>query len=123
MRTVPVIAPPRPDVPVAIIVNFGLVVGREATPPERERLASELLTDALTVSVIGECRHNIDRHGAADVYQVRVELEPLPGIDAEALERTALERIERWVDHCRRDPGTSTLAQRLARNAVVDEDL
>ena len=81
---------------LAIVVNFGLFAGREATPAEVDRLAEALLPEVESVEILCEHRYSFDREREATVYQVKVVV---PDGDAE-LRDTLLESVEEWARDC-----------------------
>ena len=77
----------------AVVCNFGIHAGREATPAEVERLGEALLAYAAEVEILCEQRYTFDREHRASVYQVRVRA---PEGSAEALAPA----IEAWAREC-----------------------
>ena len=80
----------------AIVVNFGVFSGREATPAELDRLAHELLKDVTAGEIVAEQRLRFDRRMEGAVYQVRVEIPP------EQVDRrdTVVRTVENWAQSC-----------------------
>jgi len=98
----------RQDAPaLEVVVNFGVLAGRSATPAEIDRLAEWLLDELDSVSIVSEDRHEIGQHGEAAVQQVRVEIpgERLPRRfpDRRALEQRLVERASHWARLCASD--------------------
>jgi len=58
----------------AVVCNFGVHAGREATPAEIERLGALLRHEVESFEIAGEHRYRFDSERSAAVYQVRVEL-------------------------------------------------
>ena len=87
-----------------LLINFGVLTGREATPAEIDELAAALLGAASQVSIISEQRHEIGPQAEASLHQVRVELphDSLPGSgpDLDALERQLVAAAESWARAC-----------------------
>jgi hypothetical protein len=85
-------------------VNFGVYVGREATPAEIDNLAATLLEQVGAVSIVSEERHEIDSHSEAAVHQVRIELSPESLPDERDDQRELGVRIvvaaEQWAEAC-----------------------
>ena len=79
-----------------LVVNFGLLAGREATPAEVDRLAEALLPDLDSVEVVCEQRYRFDRRTEASVYHVKVVVPPE---DAD-LRDSLVEVVEDWVRDC-----------------------
>src|SRR2546430_4333121 len=104
-----VVEQPLPGIEVR--VNFGIYVGRGATPAEIDRLAEWLLDEVGEVSIIAEERHEIDAHVEASVHQVRIEVAPenLPDNPwrRRALEQRIVDRASHWARLCltERHPG------------------
>jgi hypothetical protein len=96
--------PSRDDPGMEILVNFGILVGRAATPAEIDRLAEWLLDTVDAITIVGEERHEIGSHAEATVHQVRVVVAPhaVPGEPAAqtAREHKLLERAEHWARAC-----------------------
>jgi hypothetical protein len=85
-------------------VNFGMFVGREATPAEIDDLAQQVLPRVGSVSIVSEERHEIDNHSEASVHQVRIEIgaDSLPAdrSQREELAGRLVETAERWTEDC-----------------------
>ena len=79
----------------AVVCNFGMYAGREATPAEIERLGEALLVDVAAVEVVCEHRYEFDRERRGTVYQIRVAV---PG-GGPGTARLA-ERVEAWAREC-----------------------
>lgn len=78
----------------AIVVNFGVVTGREATQAEVDRLGRRLLESRERVTVTACRRHDLDEGGESVVHQVVVE-----EVDPDEAERL-LEVCEAWTADC-----------------------
>lgn len=104
-----------------VIVNFGVVVGREVSDDEIERLGELLLPQATTLAVVAERRHEFGRESRAAMHQVRIEVDEQA---AASLSTGQHDRIrataELWVRECQAHPTARTLAERLAQTAVSD---
>jgi hypothetical protein len=81
----------------AVVCNFGVHAGREATPAEIDRLGVALLDELELIDVVSERRYRFDRERAAAVYQVRVELpagtqpQQIPAVEG---------AVESWARDC-----------------------
>ena len=98
----------RQDTPaLEVVVNFGVLAGRNATPAEIDRLAEWLLDELDSVSIVSEDRHEIGQHGEAAVQQVRIEVPaervPRDVADRRALEERLTERASHWARLCASD--------------------
>ena len=60
---------------VVVLVNFGIVTGRAATPAEIDELARLLRPEVEDVSIVSEERHEIGGSAEASIHQVRVEVD------------------------------------------------
>src|SRR4051794_14302651 len=58
---------------VVVLVNFGIVAGRAATPAEIDELARLLRPEVEDVSIVSEERHEIGGSAEASIHQVRLE--------------------------------------------------
>ena len=100
-----VFAAPEREPPVLDLrVNFGLFLGREATPAEIELLGRELLDKVDHISIVSERHHQIGADAESVVHQVRVEVPaeavPLWGRDLPELRGRLIEVTERWALGC-----------------------
>jgi hypothetical protein len=59
---------------VVVLVNFGIVTGRAASPPEIDELARLLRPEVEDVSIVSEERHEIGGSAEASIQQVRLEV-------------------------------------------------
>jgi hypothetical protein len=84
----------------AVVCNFGVHAGREATRAELDRLGGLLLHEIEPVDVVSEHRHRFDRERSAAVYQVRVELPP--DVDPVRLPLVS-GTVEDWARDCLAD--------------------
>ena len=106
----------------AVLVNFGLIAGRDPTREETEQLARSLHEHLHAGSVIVEQRYEVGQQLDIRLHGVRIEV---PHEAAESLGGGAplrdwlIQTATRWVEDCAKSPGTTTLAERLAREAVV----
>jgi hypothetical protein len=105
-----------------VVVNFGVVVGRQATEDELVRLGESLREETTGLTVVSEQRLEFGREGQAAVHQVRVEVDEQA---AASISSSLYDRViavaAQWVRDCRSQPGGRTLAERYARDAVVDD--
>lgn len=111
----------RPE--VAIVMSFGLFVGREATAAEIEHLARALLTEVDAATIRREQRYEIGPEIRAFLHEVVVEVADDVVADRHPLvvQQKLIEIASEWVRSCIASPGEPhTLAERLARQAVVD---
>lgn len=96
-----------PSPGMAVVVNFELVTGREATLAEIDRLAATLLETLDRISIVSQTRHEIGAHAESRVHQVVVEVsaERLSADEAERaeVERRIAEAAEAWVRDCAAD--------------------
>jgi hypothetical protein len=60
---------------VVVLVNFGIVTGRAATPAEIDELARLLRPEVEDVSIVSEERHEIGGSAEASIHQVRLEVD------------------------------------------------
>src|SRR5262245_10585182 len=58
-----------------VLVNFGLLAGREATPAEIDELARLLRPDVHEVTIVSETRHEIGLSAEGEVYLVRISVD------------------------------------------------
>jgi len=80
---------------IDIVVNFGLLAGREATLAEVDRLARRLLEDAERVTINSNRRHEVTHAEETIVHQVLVDAKA-PG----ALASELRDRCEAWAVEC-----------------------
>ena len=114
-----------PTAALTFTVNFAVFAGREPSRLDLERLARRLLVLVDGVSLTAEHRYEFGRQTAADLHQVRVELDPemLVGIDdVEGLRTRIIAELGEWLsDSLTAVSGQQlTYAERLARDAVVE---
>jgi hypothetical protein len=81
----------------AVVCNFGVHAGREATPAEIDRLGTALVGDLEPIDVVSERRYRFDRERAAAVYQVRIEL---PAETAREQIPAVAGTVEAWALDC-----------------------
>ena len=96
---------PAKDEPgIEVLVNFGILTGRAATPAEIDRLAEWLLDMIATVTIVGEERHEIGSNAEASVHQVRIVVPPHAVPEQLAAQRELcqqiLERADHWARAC-----------------------
>jgi len=80
---------------VEIVVNFGLLAGREATLAEVDRLARRLLDDAERVTIDSNRRHEVTNDEETIIHQVIV-MAKAPDDAASSLR----DRCETWAVEC-----------------------
>jgi hypothetical protein len=83
-----------------VVVNFGLLCGREATLAEVDRLAGHLCSVLPEVRVHAVRTHDMARGSEAVVHQVVVEAGPA-GVDVDAEELRTIS--EAWARDCAAD--------------------
>ena len=104
-----------------VVVNFGVVVGREVSNDEVERLGELLRAEAPSLTVVAERRREFGRTSQAAMHQVRIELdEQAAGSLGTAQEEKIRAIAESWVRECQSATTARTLAERLAQTAVSD---
>ena len=81
----------------AVVCNFGVHAGREATPAEIDRLGAALVGEHEPIDVVSERRYRFDRERGAAVYQVRVEL---PGDTLPQRIPVVADTVESWARDC-----------------------
>jgi hypothetical protein len=77
----------------ALVVNFGIFSGREATEAEIYRLAQRLLEEIDSIELVSERRYEVDADVEATVHQVRVVLPP----NADGREGELLPVVSDWA--------------------------
>jgi hypothetical protein len=90
---------------VEVVVNFGLLTGREATIAEVDRLARRLLDHVDDVTVVACRRHELTRGHETIVHQVLV-MAPV----AERVADVLRDRCEAWACECAADRTVEPLA-------------
>jgi hypothetical protein len=89
---------------IEVLVNFGLVAGREATPAEIDELAMMLRPEVGDVTIVSEVRHEIGRSSEAAVHLVRIEVDasPLPpaGKERDGLSGMIVDTARFWARMC-----------------------
>jgi hypothetical protein len=91
---------------VVVLVNFGIVTGRAATPAEIDELARMLRPEVADVSIVSEERHEIGGSAEASIHQVRVEVDDdrLPGGETrDAFCDRVVEIASFWARMCAHD--------------------
>jgi hypothetical protein len=87
-----------------IRVNFGLFVGREATPAEIDHLAAALRDKVRALTIVSEARHELSERSEATVRQVRIEASgdelPTDEHELDELRGRLIEIAERWARAC-----------------------
>jgi len=96
-----------PSSGVEVRVNFGLFVGREATPAEIDELARRLLAEVERVTIVSERRYEISGSVEASVHQVSISISrdgvPDDVIEAARLEGKLVALAEAWASACSAD--------------------
>lgn len=89
---------------IEVLVNFGLLAGREATRAEIDRLVARLLPYLGEVSIVAEERLEVAQTSEASVHLVRIEVPPdqVNG-NADALRRRVIAQAESWARDCAAD--------------------
>ena len=108
----------------AVLVNFGVVAGREPTAREVEELGRTLLGEVQRATIRREHRLEVGGDFAVSIHDVIVEVpdDVADGHHPLVLQARLVELASAWARACADDPGDpQTLAERLARQAVVDE--
>ena len=111
----------RPE--IAVLVNFGLLAGREPSAAEIERLAERLLAEVERATIKREQRLDVGDRLNAFLQEVVIEIpdDAAPAAHRPVLRERVIGTASEWVAECISDPGEPhTLAERLARQAVVD---
>ena len=85
-------------------MNFGLHVGREATPAEIDELGRRLLGAVERVTIVSQRRYEISEQVEASVHQVSISV-PRDGVpddvvDAARLEGKLVALAEAWASAC-----------------------
>lgn len=86
------------DLGIEVVVNFGVVTGREATPAEVDRLARAIQPDVERLVIVAARRHEYGDSSDTVVHQVVVEASGPDGV-AERI-RSA---CEAWAADCAAD--------------------
>jgi hypothetical protein len=87
------------DLGFDVVVNFGIVTGREATQAEVDRLARSLLPEAEPLSIVATRRHAYADGRETVVHQVIVE----SGARDRALAEPLRLACEAWASDCAAD--------------------
>ena len=111
---------------LAVLVNFGVVAGRKPTRPELEELARGLREAVRAVTIVDEQRLEVGEELDVLLEQVRIEVGDaalaVAGTDPLELRARLIAIAEEWVSRCADHTGDNeTLAERIARQAVVDQ--
>ncbi|MEO6496185.1 MAG: hypothetical protein ABIO51_01750 [Solirubrobacteraceae bacterium] len=109
---------------VMVLVNFGIVAGRSPSRIEIETLWEALRRHVPGVIISVEQRYEF-QESAAEICldQVRIEVPDgtLPQEQLSGLAQNVFDAARGWASECITSlEGTMTLAERLARQAVVD---
>jgi len=110
---------------LTVLVNFGIVAGRTPSRVEIEALWEAIRGDVSGVIISVEHRYEF-RGSAAEICldQVRIEVPEgtVPRDQLGGVAPRVLDATRGWVAECVQSlEGTMTLAERLARQAVVDD--
>jgi hypothetical protein len=84
---------------IEVVVNFGLLTGREATLAEVDRLAGSLSTEADELEIVAARRHEYGHGREGVVHQVEVST---TAVDAQQAERIR-SLCEQWAADCAAD--------------------
>ncbi|HSK17281.1 MAG TPA: hypothetical protein VK915_14080 [Gaiellaceae bacterium] len=84
------------DSALALVVNFGVYAGREATPAEIRRLAGSLLERLEAVEIVSENRYEVSREAEATVHRLRVEVASADSARVGSLR----EAVAAWAADC-----------------------
>ena len=79
---------------IEVRVNFGVLTGREVTPPEIDDLANALRPVARGLEIVSEQRHGFGDVQEAAVHQVVLEIASAENADA------VVAIAERWARAC-----------------------
>ena len=121
MSEAPTFAPVQPPPRFVILVNFGVVVGREVADGEVERLGMLLRPEVGSVAVIAERRHEFGRESHTAMHQVRIEVDEQAAASLTTRQHESIETIaDHWVRECQSHQVARTLSERLGRQAVTD---
>jgi hypothetical protein len=107
-------------------VNFGVFAGREVSGVELERLGEALLVLVEGVSVTAESRYEFAKGSAANLHQVRVDIDhdalPPDQADIEQLRARIAEALAVWLRDCLTGVSGKELthAELVARDAVLE---
>lgn len=110
---------------LAVLVNFGVATGRDPSREEIDELARELRRHVRTSTITAEQRYEVGEQVEILLHEVRIEVpdDVVEEMDEDALAVRAriLDVASAWAARCvEKVGGPMTLAQRLAREAVVD---
>jgi hypothetical protein len=82
-----------------IVVNFGILTGREATQAEIDRLARMVLPDTAPLSIVAARRHEYSSESETVVHQVVLQAGDAGPASSEKL----LAACEAWAADCAAD--------------------
>jgi hypothetical protein len=88
-----------------IVVNFGILTGREATQAEVDRLARTLLPDADPLAIVAARRHEYAAGSETVVHQVVVQV----GEGGESAAERLRAACEAWATDCAAERHLETL--------------
>jgi hypothetical protein len=88
-----------------IVVNFGILTGREATQAEVDRLARALLLEAERLSIVATRRHEYGEGSETVVHQVAVQVTDVSSRTTERLRAAC----EVWAIDCAADRRVESL--------------
>jgi hypothetical protein len=115
-----------PAVALSFSVNFGVFAGREVSGVELERLGKTLLGLVEGVSVTAESHYEFAKGSAANLHQVRVDIDhdalPPGEPDIEQLRARIAEALAAWLRYCLTGVSGKELthAELVARDAVLE---
>jgi hypothetical protein len=115
-----------PAVALSFSVNFGVFAGREVSRVELERLGQAVLDVVEDVSVTAESRYAFGKRSAANLHQVRVDIDhdalPPDQGDIEQLRARIAETLTDWLRNCLTGVSGQELthAELVARDAVLE---
>jgi hypothetical protein len=84
---------------IEIVINFGLLTGREATLAEVDRLAGSLTGETDELEVVAARRHEYGHGREGVVHQVEVVTDALDAQQAERIRALC----EQWAGECAAD--------------------
>ena len=110
-----------------VLVNFGIVTGRDPTQQEVQQLAREIERHAPSATIYVEQRYELGAGIDICLHEVRIEVpdQVVDGlretVDREQLQQRLVQAGAAWVARCIGNIGdSSSIAQLRARKAVVD---
>ena len=106
-------------------MNFGVITGRDPAREEIDELARSLRQHVRAATITAEQRYDVGEQVAMCLHEVRIEVSDdvvdAMGEDALAVRTRILDAAWEWAARCvDKVAGPMTLAERIAREAVVD---